>query len=140
MEMTNEDIVARMLSVHHRVMARLNNVAAFDDWAWFEVFALRAFVRSELALSTKDLMRVLGCSWPHASRVVKRLRERGFLVESRWHQYRSFRITPAGEAFLAREQEELRVFADDVLRGMPTIERRALYDLLGRIKRNVDGS
>lgn len=139
-KVSSEDVVERMFACQHRMVVRMREVAAFDEWSPLEVLAMRVFARNEMALGAIDLERILGCSLPHASRLAKSLKARGLISEHRWKNYRSLMKTEAGEAWLARELPYLTAFANELLAPLTTTERRGLYLYLSRIMRIGDGS
>lgn len=138
--MTNEDLLERMFACHHRVLVGLTNAGGFEEFSPLEILALRIFARNATAIGTRDLRRILGCSWGHAARIANALKAKGFVREQRFQQFRSLVLTDAGSAHLVRELPYLTSYADAIVRALSPDERRLLYELLGRVTRSVVGS
>lgn len=133
----SDELFERMFAVQHRVLVDMANVAAFEEWAALEVLAMRVFCKTPHALGATDLAEAIGCSLPHASRLAKKLKARGFVSEHRWHQYRSLSRTLDGEEWARRELPNLTAFTAGVFADLSLDERRQLYELLGRIRRSA---
>jgi DNA-binding MarR family transcriptional regulator len=134
---STDELFARMFEVHHRVLVDLERVAAFEEWSPFEVLAMRVFSLTAHAIGAIDIARALGCSFPYASRLSKKLQARGFIAEHRWHQWRSLQRTLPGEEWIESELPYLLAFTDAVFGDLTPPERTQLYELLGRVRRSV---
>lgn len=131
------ELFERLFAVQHRVVVDMANVAAFEEWAPLEILAMRVFAKTPHAISALDIARALGCSFPHASRLSKKLQARGLVSVHRWHQYRSLQRTESGDEWLRSELSNLTAFTNDVFGDLSADERAQLYVLLGLIRRSA---
>lgn len=133
-DVESEELFARMFAVHHRVLVDLARVGAFEEWSPFEVLAMRVFSLQPHAIGAMDVARALGCSFPYASRLSKKLQARGLVAEHRWHQYRSLQKTIDGEEWMRSELPYLTAFTASVFGDLTGEDRKQLFELLGRIR------
>lgn len=137
----DDDELFRLLFVcEHATMRALSRVSLEEEWSPIEVLVLHRFHCSTRDLGPKDIARDLHCSMAYASKVVNKLRARGWVADTgrAWRQYHALAITQAGRDRLRTEAAELSAFAREIFAGLSARERAVLRRVLERIHANVD--
>ncbi len=135
----HEDVLRRLFACANATTTALRSAEQFEEWTAMKVFALRAFQRvPNYALGATELARALRCSVPHASKLMKRMRAEGLLMDgSTYRGWKTMVLTSDGQDRLLGDAEYLEAFARAACDGLSDDDCHLLFVLLGRIFANV---
>jgi DNA-binding MarR family transcriptional regulator len=139
MDDDREELFRLLFGCAHQVTLCLRHIEQFDEWSAMEILALRAFERSfNQATCTTAISRRLYSSVPYASKLLRRLREKGLIRPGTFYRgSRGMVLTDAGSERIEQDDSCLESFVGIVFQGLSEEQCLQLRKLLLHVMGNV---